>query len=60
MHQGLRMCHWDIKPHNIMFDFNEEIKLADFGTSKLLWKDDYWVEHHGEGEQYTSTANTGF
>jgi len=36
LHEGLGMAHWDIKPHNIMLDFNLEIKLSDFGLSKLL------------------------
>ena len=31
------MCHRDIKPQNIMFD-NSEVKLVDFGTSKLMRK----------------------
>ena len=36
IHQGLQICHRDIKPQNILLDANDEVKLADFGVSKSL------------------------
>ena len=33
-----KVVHRDIKPHNIMFDTEGNIKLIDFGVSKLAKK----------------------
>ena len=33
---SIKMCHRDIKPHNIIFEANNRIMLTDFGTSKKL------------------------
>ena len=53
------MCHWDIKPENIMCDFNNEIKLVDFGTSKLIWN--WKISEEFQGSQdYKNTTSTGF
>ena len=35
------VCHWDIKPHNITWDFNMEYSLIDFGVSKTLKQTDF-------------------
>lgn len=35
-----KVCHRDIKPHNIVIDAGKEIKLIDFGVAKTLNKDD--------------------
>jgi len=53
------MCHWDIKPDNLMFDENDEMKLVDFGTSKIIKgiKDKCDDTEH---EEYKSTTSTGF
>lgn len=34
------MCHRDIKPHNIIFEPNNRVKLTDFGTSKKLHEEE--------------------
>ena len=32
------VCHWDLKPDNILIDKNNEVKVIDFGLSKHLGK----------------------
>ena len=36
-----KVCHRDIKPHNIVIDSNQCIKLIDFGVSKILKDEDF-------------------
>eukprot|EP00760_Papus_ankaliazontas_P012145 PhM_4_TR15201/c0_g1_i1/m.106647 len=31
MHTTMRLCHADVKPHNVLFDGTNMVKLADFG-----------------------------
>lgn len=40
LHNGLKMCHRDIKPHNIMFGECNQVLVTDFGTSKIIDSDD--------------------
>ena len=48
MHEGLHICHRDIKPQNIFIADSFEVKLADFGLSKLISNSEYEEEDDGK------------
>ncbi|XP_060218699.1 receptor-like serine/threonine-protein kinase At2g45590 [Lycium barbarum] len=45
------IVHGDIKPSNILLDYNFDAKIADFGLAQSLTKDDQVVESFIEGEE---------
>ena len=48
--QGI--CHWDIKPWNVIVEPNSHIYLIDFGAAKSLDRDN-------NEESWTTTGNRG-
>lgn len=44
---SLKLCHGDIKPDNILLGNNKQVKITDFGTSRLI--EDVFVETMGAG-----------
>jgi len=48
MHEGLHICHRDIKPQNIFIADSFEVKLADFGLSKHISNQKYEEEDDGK------------
>ena len=52
------MCHWDIKPENLMFEENMELQIVDFGTSKFVRGGIDWEEYKGK-ESFKETTSTG-
>ncbi|CAO2208439.1 unnamed protein product [Urochloa humidicola] len=42
LHQGCnkRILHFDIKPHNVLLDYNFNPKISDFGLAKLCARDE--------------------
>ena len=57
MHEGLSICHWDIKPQNIFIDSNFDVKLGDFGISKYIKTS---IEGEENEENLTKSTSTGF
>ena len=49
LHENLEVVHRDIKPQNILFDANNNLKIADFGSAQYI--------KHGRDE-LTSSAGT--
>lgn len=44
-----QIIHCDIKPQNVLLDANYNVKIADFGLSKLLNKDQTRTNTHARG-----------
>jgi len=56
MHEGLHICHRDIKPQNIFIADSFEVKLADFGLSKHIINNKYEEEENDKEHQLLMTT----
>lgn len=43
------IIHYDLKPGNILFQNNGEVKITDFGLSKIMEEDSEFVELTSQG-----------
>ena len=59
MHDGLSICHRDIKPQNILIGNLMQIKVVDFGTAKQMQSHQLDQEHTDPTET-TDLTSTGF
>lgn len=38
---GTKILHRDLKPGNVFFDANDQVKLGDFGLSRMMGKSQF-------------------
>lgn len=53
-HKGGKVLHRDIKPANIFIDSQKNIKLGDFGLSRLMSEDSEFAQTHVGTPYYMS------
>jgi serine/threonine protein kinase len=49
-----KILHRDIKPGNLFLDSNSNVKLGDFGLSKIMGKESVYAETHVGTPYYMS------
>lgn len=52
--EGSRVLHRDLKPGNVFFDSQDNVKIGDFGLSRMMGEDSVYAYTHVGTPYYMS------